>query len=67
MDKMWGGHEAPIREADAHRGELFRNGNYAMFIHWGLTEPSPWNHALPWGDVTINDNKLYLIQGMVIV
>ncbi|MDX2431097.1 MAG: alpha-L-fucosidase [Bacteroides sp.] len=36
MDQTWGGQEAPIREADAHRGELFKEGNYAMFIHWGL-------------------------------
>jgi len=24
------------------------------------TEGSPWKHALPWGDVTVKDNKLYL-------
>ena len=36
MDRMWGGHEAPVREAEAHRGELFRDGKYAMFIHWGV-------------------------------
>lgn len=35
-DQTWGGREAPKREADANRGELFREGNYAMFIHWGL-------------------------------
>jgi alpha-L-fucosidase len=23
-------------------------------------EASPWNHALPWGDVVVNDGKLYL-------
>ena len=23
-------------------------------------EASPWNHALPWGDVTVKDNKMYL-------
>ena len=23
-------------------------------------ESSPWNHALPWGDVTVNGNKMYL-------
>jgi alpha-L-fucosidase len=23
-------------------------------------EPSPWGHALPWGDVTVRDNKLFL-------
>ncbi|MCP4312461.1 MAG: alpha-L-fucosidase [Bacteroidetes bacterium] len=36
MDRTWGGQEAPVREAEAHRGELFRDGKYAMFIHWGL-------------------------------
>lgn len=36
MDKTWGGQEAPLKQADPHRGELFRDGNYAMFIHWGL-------------------------------
>jgi len=36
MDKSWGGQEAPLYEADANRGELFKEGNYAMFIHWGL-------------------------------
>ena len=36
MDKTWGGQEVPLKQADAHRGELFREGNYAMFIHWGL-------------------------------
>jgi len=36
MDRTWGGNEAPVREAEAHRGELFRDGKYAMFIHWGL-------------------------------
>lgn len=24
-------------------------------------QPSPWKHALPWGDVTVNDGKLYLV------
>ena len=36
MDETWGGQEVPLKPADAHRGELFREGNYAMFIHWGL-------------------------------
>jgi len=36
MDQTWGGNETPVREADANRGELFKDGNYAMFIHWGL-------------------------------
>ena len=36
MDRTWGGSEAPLKQAEAHRGELFKEGNYAMFIHWGL-------------------------------
>ena len=35
-DQNWGGNEAPQKQAEAHRGELFKEGNYAMFIHWGL-------------------------------
>ncbi len=27
MDKTWGGQEAPLNEAEAHRGELFKEGN----------------------------------------
>lgn len=36
MDKMWGESVVKLRAADAKRGELFADGNYAMFIHWGL-------------------------------
>jgi len=36
MDKMWGEQNKAITLSDAQRGELFRDGNYAMFIHWGL-------------------------------
>ena len=36
MDKMWGEHDGPVKEVDIHRGTLFKDGNYAMFIHWGL-------------------------------
>ncbi len=36
MDQLWGEQEAAAFESDSLRGELFRNGNYAMFIHWGL-------------------------------
>jgi alpha-L-fucosidase len=35
MDEMWGEAKAK-NQIDADRGELFKNGNYAMFIHWGL-------------------------------
>ncbi|WP_343224758.1 alpha-L-fucosidase [Pelagicoccus sp. SDUM812005] len=36
MDKMWGEHTVKLRAEDAKRGQLFDEGNYAMFIHWGL-------------------------------
>lgn len=36
MDEMWGSTEIELEDAADHRGNLFRNGNYAMFIHWGL-------------------------------
>ena len=36
MDKMWG--EARVRSGveSTERAALFRDGNYGMFIHWGL-------------------------------
>lgn len=36
MDKAWGKRVVKLRAADAKRGQLFDEGNYAMFIHWGL-------------------------------
>ncbi|MCX8496357.1 MAG: alpha-L-fucosidase [Akkermansiaceae bacterium] len=36
MDKMWGDSVVKLRAEDASRGQLFADGNYAMFIHWGL-------------------------------
>jgi len=36
MDRMWGADVVKLRVEDARRGELFNEGNYAMFIHWGL-------------------------------
>lgn len=36
MDKMWGESVVKLRAEDAERGQLFADGNYAMFIHWGL-------------------------------
>jgi alpha-L-fucosidase len=36
MDEMWGSTELQRKDAEAQRGKLFRDGNYAMFIHWGL-------------------------------
>ena len=36
MDGMWGDRVVKLRAEDARRGQLFDQGNYAMFIHWGL-------------------------------
>ncbi len=36
MDSMWGQATVKLRAEDAERGQLFEEGNYAMFIHWGL-------------------------------
>ena len=36
MDKLWGEMVTKLRPEDAERGQLFDEGNYAMFIHWGL-------------------------------
>lgn len=36
MDEMWDEAVVKLRAENAKRGELFANGNYAMFIHWGL-------------------------------
>jgi alpha-L-fucosidase len=36
MDAMWGERTSVPRAEDAARGQLFRDGNYAMFIHFGL-------------------------------
>ena len=36
MDKMWGENVVKLRADSAKRGQLFDEGNYAMFIHWGL-------------------------------
>ncbi len=36
MDELWGESTVKLRAENAERGELFDEGNYAMFIHWGL-------------------------------
>jgi alpha-L-fucosidase len=36
MDESWGEQVAKLRADNSKRGELFNDGNYAMFIHWGL-------------------------------
>ncbi len=36
MDELWSNSVVKLRAQDAKRGQLFDQGNYAMFIHWGL-------------------------------
>jgi alpha-L-fucosidase len=36
MDKMWGETSISVDALKAGRGKLFDEGNFAMFIHWGL-------------------------------
>ncbi|MEQ8556528.1 MAG: alpha-L-fucosidase [Cyclobacteriaceae bacterium] len=36
MDEMWGKQNLITREDIGERAALFDDGNYAMFIHWGL-------------------------------
>ena len=36
MDELWGESVVKLRADDAERGQLFDQGNYAMFVHWGL-------------------------------
>ena len=36
MNDLWGARVIKLRAEDADRGQLFDQGNYAMFIHWGL-------------------------------
>lgn len=36
MNEMWGEQIAKLDSENAERGQLFADGNYAMFIHWGL-------------------------------
>lgn len=36
MDKMWGEAGTQSDAAESDRSALFRDGNYGMFIHWGL-------------------------------
>jgi len=36
MNEMWGDQVVKLTAQTAGQGQLFRDGNYAMFIHWGL-------------------------------
>ena len=48
----------PERAAEALRasGEWIRR--YPQVVY--DADPSPWQHALPWGDVTVKNNTLFL-------
>ena len=35
-DRIWGTDKVNLKIDDSSRGQLFRDGNYAMFIHFGL-------------------------------
>ena len=48
MDEMWGEQSSLGTDAPASRTALFDEGNYAMFIHWGLYS----NIANKWKDST---------------
>lgn len=49
MDEMWGGKAS--KEVDSLRGKNFIDGNYAMFIHWGLYSElaNTWNGKTYYG------------------
>lgn len=36
MDKMWGEETAQLNALKAGKGKMFADGNFGMFIHWGL-------------------------------
>jgi alpha-L-fucosidase len=36
MDELWGQQVVKLNAEDAEVGQLFDEGNYAMFVHWGL-------------------------------
>lgn len=48
MDEMWGDQKVIDRSDIGARAALFDDGNYAMFIHWGLYS----NIANKWKDTT---------------
>lgn len=48
MDEMWGKQNLITRSDIGERATLFDDGNYAMFIHWGLYS----NIANKWEDTT---------------
>ncbi|MEP1486823.1 MAG: alpha-L-fucosidase [Algibacter sp.] len=48
MDEMWGNQKDIKTLSDSPRNDLFDDGNYAMFIHWGIYS----NIANKWKDST---------------
>jgi len=48
MDEMWGESSVSLDALKAGRGKLFDEGNFAMFIHWGLYS----NLGGVWNDTT---------------
>ena len=36
MDKMWGESNASYKDLKNGKGKMFDEGNYGMFVHWGL-------------------------------
>lgn len=52
MNEMWGGYAAPKSvSAESKQLKLFEDGNYAMFIHWGLFSQlaNKWNGKTYYG------------------
>jgi alpha-L-fucosidase len=62
MDRMWGESSAGATVAGADRAALFRDGNYGMFIHWGL-----YSHlGGRWKDQTLYGISEWIMQRMKI-
>ena len=51
MDKMWGDTSVSVDALKAGRGKLFDQGNFGMFIHWGLFSNlgGVWNNKTYYG------------------
>jgi len=43
MNEMWGETTVALDALKAGRGKLFDEGNFGMFIHWGLFFASGWS------------------------
>ena len=51
MDRLWGNQSAQLGVKEKTSVKLFRDGNYAMFIHWGLYSnlAGKWNGKTHYG------------------